>query len=592
MTSKPITELDFDQIKTALKTFLQGQDRFADFDYDGSNMAVILDVLAYNAYMQNFHSNMAIAEMFLDSAQLRSSVVSHAKELNYLPRSRRSSTALLDITFSPGDSPATITIAKGTKFNATIDGQSFTFSTDQAHLVESNNGVYQLTSVPVYEGRLEKEYFDVTTSSKYVISSKDVDTDSITVKVYDSSAANANSSTYIFKSNLFGLSATDKVFFLQPAKTDHYELTFGLDVFGKQPEVGQVIEVSYRISSADDPNGAETFTSVGDIDGYTPTVSTRAVATGGAVAESTSSIKFYAPKSIQIQDRAVTESDYINLLKNRFAEIESVSVYGGETQDPPQYGRVIVAVDVTGGDGVSNNAKERYRQFLKDRSPLSIEPVIVSPKRLYVEVSTLVFYNRNTTDQSVDSLKASVRAAIQTYNTNQLNDFGKTARVSRISRAIDDADPSIVSNDTELHLVFDLNPTLGTNTNFSIQSGNQLIVGDQLNSQGDLTTHQASVKSTNFTYQSTTSFIQDNGLGKLQILTNTAQGAKIMAEDIGTVDYGTGAIIIRGLNVSAFSGSAIKLYLVPEVETINSPKDRIISIRDTDVIVDVRKAQL
>ena len=590
MAGTIISELDFNQIKSQLKTFLQGQAQFADYDYDGSNISVILDVLAYNTFQNSFYTNMALGEMFLDSAQLRDSVVSHAKELNYLPRSYRSSNAKVTLTFTPGDSPAFITIPKYTKFTTNVDGKSYTFSTDQVYTITPNSGVYSATDVSLHEGRIEKEYYDVTASTKYLISNKRVDTDSIVVNVYASSAASAEVTAYTLKPNLFDVGSSDNVFYIQPAELNRYELEFGNDVFGREPKTGEVVEVIYRIANGATPNGATTFTPSATIQGYTATVATTSTSFGGAEEETLDSIKFYAPKSIQIQDRAVTESDYENLLKSKFSEIQAVSVQGGEELNPPQYGKVIVHVDIQNSDGVSDGAKEKYRKFLKERTPLAIDPVIRSPEFLYVALDTTVHYNTKTSDATNSEIDSLVRNAIASYNLTYLNDFKKNARQSRIARVIDDTNTSIISNDTELRMIIDFIPVVSSASSITADFENSLILDHPLTAGEDINRHTPAVKTSSFSYGTQTAYIQDNGEGVLEVLTNTVDGFKVLSGNIGTVDYATGRVVIRDLNVSSFSGSAIKIYGRPETQDIIGPASKIISIRDVDVSVTVEAA--
>ena len=590
MAGTIISELDFNQIKSQLKTFLQGQAQFADYDYDGSNMSVLLDVLAYNTFQNSFYTNMALGEMFLDSAQLRDSVVSHAKELNYLPRSYRSSNAKVTLTFTPSDSPAFITVPKYTKFTTNVDGKSYTFSTDQVYTITPNLGVYSVSDVALYEGRIEREYYDVTASTKYIISNKRVDTDSIVVNVYASSAASAEVNAYASKPNLFDVGSSDNVFYIQPAELNRYELEFGNDVFGREPKTGEVVEVIYRIANGATPNGATTFSPSGTIQGYTATVTTTSTSFGGAEEETLDSIKFYAPKSIQIQDRAVTESDYENLLKSKFSEIQAVSVQGGEELNPPQYGKVIVHVDIQNSDGVSDGAKEKYRKFLKERTPLAIDPVIRSPEFLYVALDTTVHYNTKTSDATNSEIDSLVRNAIASYNLTYLNDFKKNARQSRIARVIDDTNTSIISNDTELRMIVDFIPVVSSASSITADFENSLILDHPLTAGEDINRHKPAVKTSSFSYGTQTAYIQDNGEGVLEVLTNTVDGFKVLSGNVGTVDYATGRVIIRNLNVSSFSGSAIKIYGRPESQDIIGPVSKIISIRDVDVSVTVEAA--
>jgi len=590
MAETIISELDFNQIKAQLKSFLQGQTQFADYDYDGSNMSVLLDILAYNTFQNSFYTNMALGEMFLDSAKLKSSVVSHTKELNYLPRSYRSSIAKINISFSPSDSPAAITIPKYTKFTTTLDGTTYTFLTDEANIVTPVDGVYSITDVSVYEGRIVKEYFDVTASTKYELSNKRLDTNSIEVVVYDSNVAGAASNSYTYKPNLFGVNATDKVYYLQAFKEDQYEIYFGQNSFGYEPQIGQVVEVTYRVSIGEDANNAKTFASVGSIGGYVPTVTTQSISSGGAEQESLDSIKFYAPKSIQIQDRAVTESDYVNLMKSNFSEIQAISVFGGEELDPPRYGKVFVSIDTTQGDGVSEALKEVYKRFLLERSPLTVYPEVISAEFLYAELISTVYFNINVSDATPGEIESVVRNAISSYNTTYLNDFNKNLRVSRISRAIDDSHPAIVANDTEIRMIADFVPTVGLASTITVNFKNHLIIDHPLTLDEDPNLHRPAIRTSSFTYNGKTAYVQDNGRGTLQILTNTVSGFTLLDEDVGTVNYVTGRVTITGINVSAFSGNAIKIYARLEGRDIVGPKDRVLSIRNADVEINVRAA--
>jgi hypothetical protein len=387
-----ITELDFFAAKTALKNYLKGQTQFQDYDFDGSNMNVLLDVMSYNTYMNNFYTNMAYSEMFLDTAQTRQSAVSHAKELNYLPRSCISAAAKVQIDISPNDAPSFIIVPKGTKFNGRSGNNRYTFSTDRSYTVTQIDGLYCITDVSIYEGKLITEYYTAIsgTTQRFILNNTDVDTSSISVAVRASAAAGAVSTEFTRKDSIFGVTATDPVFYIQPTDSDSYEITFGKGVFGKQPVVNNVIEVSYRISSKDAPNGIRTFTSE-NIAGYPVTITTIAKSEGGADRESLESIRFFAPKSIQIQDRAVTESDYEIILKNQFPEIQAISVYGGEELTPPRYGRVVVAVDVQNAEGVSENNKNAYYTYLKERCPIGIEPIVISPEFMFLNVDAKVF---------------------------------------------------------------------------------------------------------------------------------------------------------------------------------------------------------
>ena len=583
-----ITELDFFAAKEALKNYLKGQTQFQDYDFDGSNMNVLLDVMSYNTYMNNFYTNMAYSEMFLDSAQTRQSVISHAKELNYLPRSVTSAAAKIQIDIAPGDNPSFITIPKGTKFTGRSGNSRYTFSTDRSYTVTQVDGLYCISDVSIYEGKLITEYYRATsgTTQRFILNNTDVDTSSIAVAVRTSSATDALSTEYTQRESIFGVTATDPVFYIQPTDSDSYEITFGKNVFGKQPTVNNIVEVSYRVSSKDATNGIRTFTSE-NIAGYPVTITTLAKAEGGSDRESIESIRFFAPKSIQIQDRAVTESDYEIILKNQFPEIQAISVYGGEELTPPRYGRVVVSVDVQNAEGVSENNKNTYYNYLKERCPIGIEPIVISPEFMFLNVDAKVYYNTKRTSASESDIRTVAKSAILAYSDNNLSDFRKTFRFSKLGYDIDASNINILSNDTEVLAIIPINPVLDLTTSYALNFRNALIVDHPLTPGENVDTHKAAIKSSQFTYNGRTAFIQDNGEGVLQIIRTTSTGFVYLNRNIGSVNYTTGRVVITNLNVSSYVGTEIKIYGRTLSKDISAPKDRIITIREQDINIAV-----
>ncbi len=588
MPATPITELDFETIKSQIQTYLQSQEQFKDYNYAGSNMSVLLDVLAYNTHMNNFYANMALSESFLDSAQLRSSVMSHAKELNYLPGSVTSSRLTATVTLAVGDSPSYVSIPKNTEFSTTVGGETHVFMNTEAGIVYPANGVYSTAGLVLTEGRLVKENFVVTSSDdqRFVISNKDVDVSTVSVYVRDTTSPSSNTSEYSRKSAVFGVAATDKVFFIQPYDDDQYEVTFGKNVFGLQPSAGQVVEVEYFRSQGANTNGISQV-SAGTIGGYAATVTVTANSSGGSDRENVSSVKYFAPRSIQIQDRAVTTTDYEILLKSNFSEIEAISVYGGEEANPPRYGQVIVAVDVAGADGLSDNDKNRYKAFLASRTPVGIDPTIIAPSFMYVDIVTSVNYDTRTTASSPAAIQSAVRAAIASYSSNSLADFNKTVRRSRIVQAIDDSDPNVISNDTEIRPIIEIQPTLNTAATYDLQFGMKLQDTLAFQATDSLSKFNPTVRSTSFTTGGSTGFIIDDGEGNLDIINASGSDFNYVKRNVGTVNYETGQVIIQSLNITEYTGAAIKVYVRTSAADFAAPKSRIVSIRDSDVTVTI-----
>ena len=585
----PFTQLDFDQIKQNLKAYLSAQDRFKDYNFEGSNISVLLDLMAYNTFQNNYYTNMAFSEMFLDSAQLRDSAVSHAKELNYLPQSRHSSQAKVNLTINAFDSPPAVTIPRGTKFRAVCGAQTFSFVTDSSFTVYATDGSYTINGLDIYEGKYVKEYYSVTGDARqeFVINSKNVDTNSIRVHVRDNSDADSSVDEFVVSGGLYGVDATDNVFYVEPHFDEKYKITFGQDVFGTQPIVGNVVEIEYRVTVADTANGATGIQIVGQVDGYDAFVTSSTPSEGGSERETLESIKFFAPKASQIQDRAINQRDYEILLKNRFSEITAVSVYGGEELDPPKYGRVVVSADVKSTSALTTTATARYLEYLNEISPLSIEPIFVNPEYMYIGVDTTVYYNTKTTEMSATDIKNLVLSEIADFSVNELSDFNKTFRYSHLTRVIDAADVNVVSNDTDTTAIIAITPTLNVAATREINFKNQLIVDHPLTEGEDISTHTPAIRSSTFTYNGQSAYIQDNGLGVLQIIQSGVNSFIYLNKNIGSVNYVTGKVNINGLVVSDYTGTELKIIAKTQKKDIVCPKDRVVKIRPQDVTIRV-----
>lgn len=589
-TVSKITELDFDQVKADLKSYLKAQDRFKDYDFEGSNMSVLLDVLAYNTYQNNYYTNMAVSEMFMDSAQLRDSVVSHSKTLGYIPSSRASARAVINVTLNvAAPYPNFITIPAKTKFLARCGNITYSFYNHESATITPVNNNFTYYGLEVYEGTYLSEAFAVNglESQRFVISNKNVDTSSIRVIVKDS-ASDPTGTEYTVRTNLFGVNPSDNVFFLQAYFGEKYEIAFGKDLFGKQPVNGNVVVIEYRTTVGEEANGVTSFTPASQIQGVNGTCTLVSKSTGGAEKETTESVKFFAPKSIQVQDRAVTESDYEILLRNNFPEVQAVSVYGGEELNPPQYGRVVVAVDVTDATGVSNNNKRKYYNYLKDRCPIGIEPIIIAPDFMYLSITSNVLFNTRKTSLSAAAIKALVTDAILNYGDSDLSQFKTAFRYSSFVNEIDNAHEDIISNDTDILAVIPWNPSLNVNTGIDTTFKNRLKTDHPLTAGELVANHKPAIKSSTFTYNGNTAFIQDDGEGTLQVLRSTGTGGFVyLNRNVGSVNYLTGQIIVKNFNVSAYSGSEIQLLGRLFAKDIYPPKNRILTIREKDLSINV-----
>lgn len=582
-----VANIEFDSIKSSLKSYLATQSQFKDYDFDGSNLSVLLDVLAYNTYMNNFYLNMVASESFIDSAQIRNSVISHAKSLNYTPRSYSASAATINLQIFPTDTPAQITIPRYTEFTTRVDNETFVFTTDKGITISADrNGNYIANGVQIFEGDIVTELFTANTSNtaqRFVLSNKTIDTNSLVVKINESTADTTNTE-WIKSTSTIGIDGTSNTFYLLPAENERYEIQFGDGVLGRRLKHNNVVEVTYRACSAADPDGAVAFDLSDPIQGYSNvTITLVQRSQGGAVSEGIDSIKFNATKSIAIQDRTITTNDYKTLLLQEFPEIEAINVFGGENLIPPKFGKVAISVDLRNADGISNLKKREIEAFVKLRAPLSITPVVIDPEFLYVNVTTNVSYNPSVTTKSDNEIRQLVSTAVSTFMSNNINDFAKKLRLSKLSAAIDASDPSVLSNNTEITLEKRIVPTLGATASYTLQFDNPIYREIALN--GVFVDGTSPISSTEFTYAGVTGCtLRDNGNGTMQVIQETSDGTNIVAQNIGTVNYQTGAVNIINFRVTQYSGSAIKLTAEPSARSVSSSKNIILSYSGTPAI--------
>lgn len=586
MVSKPITELDFFRVKDQFKTFLREQDKFKDYDFEGSNMSVLLDILSYNTYQNNFYANMAISEMFLDSAQRENSVISHAKELNYLPRSNRSAKAIVTVEFSDPNATNSSFIPRNTRFVTNFNGDRYTFFTRQSYIAElQESGNFKAENVEIFEGELVEESFFINENKRgLILNNPGVDTTSIRLFV-DYISTNEPGVEFVYTKDIFGIRPDSNVFYLQRSSDGRYEIFFGENKFGIQPTINQEIRTFYRITNGAQANGASKFTS--SLNNSSVTVISPAV--GGADRETINDIKFFAPKSIQIQERAVTNRDYEVLLKQRFNEIKDVSVFGGDELDPPQYGKVAVAVNTAGG--LSENSKLIYTTYLKDKTPIGIQPIFIAPKFLYMNLYIDVFYDSVQTTKSVSEIESNVREIIKTYAELNLNKFGSIFELSRVSTLIDSSDVSIRSNTMSAVPYTLYSPTIGQKDNPTFNFGSSLISPCGFATANSTEVYDRLVTSSNFVFDGTDSILEDNGLGIINIINardRLAGNVQIVKRNMGTVDYQTGTIRLVDFVADSYPGTGIRIIASTVEKNVTSPKDQVLILNDADISITVR----
>lgn len=604
-TNIDLVGLDFDTIKSNLKTYMRSKGAFSDIDFEGSNMSVLLDLLAYNTYLNGFYLNMVASEMFLDSATLRDSIISHAKELNYLPRSFRSSYATIQVDITPTSSANAVVLPKNTSFTAKVGSNSYSFTTDASLvLTEPVLGTFS-ANVVVYEGTIITDTFVKTSlaSQRFVLSNPTVDTGSIDVTVVEDNGQTILD--YVYAESIYNVSANSQVFYLQPAENQQYELVFGEDRLGRAPKVGAAISVSYRACSGELPNGASVFASDGAIDGHANVVVTALVsAQGGQVNESVESIRLNAPRTFATQQRAVTARDYETLLKANFGEITSISAYGGEELNPPVYGKVFCTIDIRDANGIPENRKKVYLDFIRTKTPLAIDVEILDPEFIYYSVTTDVRYDVRNTRKSASEIKSLVLGAIEKYNSDNLNGFNKTMRFSKLARAIDDVDTSIVGNDPKVRLIRYVAPELNVEFAQTLSFGQPLEAESGVNLAvlqfGQRTTNGEShyghaIRSSLFTYQGKQCVFVDDSKGSLYV---AEYSTRINGQElpnplitpgavVGSVDYDNGIVSINSVVITAFVGSAIKIIAKPLSNDIYSSRNNILTLDYAETQVNV-----
>ena len=568
-----ITDLEFDGIKSNLITFLKNQTQFQDYDFEGSGMAVLIDLLAYNTHYMGYYANMLGNEMFLDSSSLRESVISHAKHLNVHPTSVKASRASLDFTFTPSGSPISLTIDKNTKFTSSLNGVSYNFVTNKTTTVpRTSGGTYTATGVEIWEGKiLNKSYIvnGADDTQRFIIPNAGVDTSTITVKVQNSST---DSGVEIFKNgnsiDVNTIKGSDRVFFLNEIENKKYELTFGDGAVGRQLSDGNIIFIEYIVTSGTTVDKASTFTaagSVAELNSESYTLTTNQAANGGADIQSIKSIQYQAPKLYQAQRRATTRDDYKAIILEQRPDIESLVVYGGEDADPVQYGKVFIGLKPNGNNTFSTATKEAIKNsILKQVNVVTVIPEIVDPIFYYLLVDVTVNYDpvTNLTDESI--LKENIDTSIQKYFQTNLEKFDQKFRYSQLVQDIDNTNNSIRNNKTTVRYRQMISPaTLNTPATYTLNFNNKLEKG--------------SIVSTSFTATDGETYsLVDDSVGKIQLAKTTSgvvDSPKVYftqpdgSTTQGTIDFTTGKIVLNSFRpLSIIDGTTnIKLTVTPEI---------------------------
>ena len=587
-----ISELDFENIKSSLKRFLSNQTQFKDYDFEGSSMAVLLDLLAYNTHYLAYNANFVANEMFMDTAQLRSSVASLAKLVGYTPNSARAPIADLKLVINDATG-STVTIPAGTKFSSSIDGLTYTFVTVGDHVVQPVDGVYTAQSLNVYEGTY--------VSYNYTFDSTDIDqrflipsdrADSTTIKVaVQNSASDVTTATYTKATSITELNGDSKVYFLQEAEDGQYEIYFGDGVIGKKLDDGNIISISYVVTNKTEANGATSFSLSGSISGFTDvTITVNSSAQGGAEPESLQSIKTSSANFYASQDRAVTVEDYKSKTKQLYANVQSVSAWGGEDNDVPFYGRVYISILPTSGSNLTESTKSRIITDLKKYSVASVTPVIVDPEITNIILRSSIKFDAGATTKVADAIKSDVITTITNYNANTLQSFDNMFRHSKMTGLIDDTDESILSNVTTVQLRKSFTPTIGSSQKYSVAFSNALYNPHS----GHASDGGGILSSSGFKIDGNTTdvfFLDDDGNGNVRRYKMDGSARSYANATQGTIDYSSGLVEVNSLNVSNIENIRGAASTVIEI-TVKPNSNDIVPIRNQVLEIDVANSSV
>ena len=589
------TNLDFDQIKEQIRSYLRANSNFTDFDFEGSNMSVLIDILAYNTYISAFNSNMVVNESFLDSATLRENVVSLARNIGYVPRSRKSAEAIINFDFKFNGNSNSVKLRKGLVCVGAKNNTSYTFSipediTVSSPIDEGSNIIVnpprtaQFRNITVYQGTLLKKFFTVNASldQKFILDNSFIDTASI--RVFVRKSGSSSGLEYSKVDNIINLDAKSNIYLIQEIKDEKYELIFGDGLFGKKLDNGDVIEVSYIITDGKDGNDGKFFSFSGDAvddadsplsSSITPVISTVQTAKGGGEIEDIDSIKYIAPRVYSSQYRAVTARDYEGIIQSVFPDAESVSVIGGEELDPPEFGTVVLSVKPRNSTYLSDFTKVQILDRLKSYSIAGINQRIVDLKILYIELDTNVYFNSNVYSD-IDGLKTQVTNSLTNYGkSTNLNAFGGRFKYSDALRAIDETNNAITSNITKLILRRDLKPVFNASTQYELCFGNAFHVnpgGKNIKSTGF--TIEGNVNTLYFT-DLPHSDLKTGDIAVIQLTKLSDEAPAVILPSAGTVDYEKGEVMINTINITGTSRASgiVEIQAFPESNDIIGLKD-------------------
>ena len=593
------TNLDFDQIKSQIKSYLRANSNFKDFDFEGSNFSVLIDTLAYNTYITAFNSNMIVNESFLDSATLRENVVSLARNIGYVPRSRSAAKAQISFTINTTSTTPTLTLAAGLVCIGASENQTITFSIPSSITTTVNNGVATFNNIDVFQGTyLSKQFLvDGSLDQRFLLDNSFIDSSTIVVNVTGPNETGVGRE-YSLANNILNIDATSETYLIQEVQDEKYELLFGDGYFGKKLENGTIITATYIVTDGVGGNGSTNFSYAGRVldslgvpvvPTNTILITTNQSAANGGDIESINSIKYFAPRIYASQYRAVTARDYEAIIQSIYPNTESVSVVGGEELDPPEFGQVLISIKPKNGDFISDFDKQNIQSKLKNYALSGINQKIIDLKVLFVEIDSAVYYNSSQVT-NVNDVKSKVISVLNTFSSSSINQFGGRFRYSKLGQIIDDSDQSVTSNITRVIIRRNLKALLNQSAQYELCYGNKF----KRDSGG------FNIKSTAFTLanQSGTLYFTDvpntdNRMGTLSIVKESTESDKftVVIKSAGSVDYDKGEIIVNTLNITSTAqpNNVIEIQAFPDSNDVIGLKDLYLSFSVADSTINMVK---
>jgi len=592
------TNLDFDQIKASIKDYLRANSNFTDFDFEGSNFSVLIDTLAYNTYITAFNSNMVVNESFLDSATLRENVVSLARNIGYVPRSRSASKATVSFSVETDSTTPTLTLEAGLVCVGTTNQSNYIFSSPENITTTVSDGTATFSDINIYQGTFLRNTFTVDGSldQRFILNNSFIDTSTIVVNVRGVGESGLGKE-YSLVDNILNINANSEIYLLQEVQDEKYELLFGDGYFGKKLENGAVITVSYVVTDGTEGNGAASFAFSGRfldnlnntvVPTNTINVTTVNSASNGGDIESIDSIKYFAPRIYSSQYRAVTARDYEAIIQLVYPNTESVSVVGGEELDPPQFGNVVISIKPKNGDYISDFDKQTILTKLKNYALSGINQQIVDLKVLYVEIDTGVYYNSSQVS-NVNDLKTRITDTLTTFSSSNINKFGGRFKYSKVCQTIDNVDNAITSNITRVIIRRNLKALINQSAQYELCFGNQFYYKPE----------GFNIKSTGFTLggRTGTFYFTDvpngDGTGVLSIVRESTSEGKYIVEvkSAGTIDYTKGEILINTINITSTTApnNIVEIQAYPQSNDVIGLKDLYLSFSVADSTINMVK---